>query len=286
MNLIKASLTLIRPDLSMAAGICVLTGQLLALGEMSTPIQALAGFFSVALISGAILALNDCIDVASDMINAPHRPIPSGMISVQAAYTLAFALLIAGLVLSFVTGILSFGAAVVLAVVGSLYNWKFKKTGLPGNLMVSFSVGMTFVYGGITVGLPFEKTVLFFGLLASALDLGEEIAADAMDMEGDKEINSNSIAIKFGRDMALRISSGIFGFVVLLTIVPFVLGWFRPVYLIPFIVMDIVIIYSVINLLRTKGDPPAAEGRGYIKWIYRGSTAAILAFLVMRLVGV
>lgn len=242
----------------------------------------MAGFFSVALISGAILALNDCIDVASDMINSPHRPIPSGMISVQTAYTLAFSLLIAGLVLSFITGILSFGAAVVLAVVGSLYNWKFKKTGLPGNLMVSFSVGMTFVYGGITVGLPFEKTVLFFGLLAAALDLGEEIAADAMDMEGDKEINSNSIAIKFGRDTALRISSGIFGFVALLSIVPFILGWFMPVYLFPFIVMDSVIIYSVINLLRSKGD----DGRGYIKWIYRGSTAAILAFLVMRLAGV
>lgn len=93
LNVIKPSLTLIRPDLSIAAGICVLTGQLLALGEMSTPVQALSGFFSVALISGAILALNDCLDVASDRINAPHRPIPSGMISVRAGYALAFTLL-------------------------------------------------------------------------------------------------------------------------------------------------------------------------------------------------
>lgn len=286
MNLIKPSLTLIRPDLSIAAGICVLTGQLLALGEMSTPVQALSGFFSVALISGAILALNDCIDVASDRINAPLRPIPSGMISLKAAYTLAIILFIAGLGLSAVTGLLSLTAGVVLAVVGILYNWKFKKTGLPGNMMVSFSVGMTFVYGGITVGLPFEKTVLFFGLLAAALDLGEEIAADAMDMEGDKEINSNSIAIKFGWGMALRISSGIFAFVMVLTVIPFAMGWFEPVYLIPIIVMDTIILYAVINLLRSKGDPPAAEGRGYIKWIYRGSTAAILAFLVMRLAGV
>ena len=282
LDVIKASLTLIRPDLSIAAGICVLTGQLLALGEMSTPIQALAGFFSVAMISGAILALNDCLDVASDMINAPRRPIPSGMISLKAAYAIAVTLFIAGLGLSAVTGLLSLAAGVVLAIVGILYNWKFKKTGLPGNLMVSFSVGMTFVYGGITVGLPFEKTVLFFGLLAAALDLGEEIAADAMDMEGDKEINSNSIAIKFGKEMALRISSGIFAFVVLLTIVPFVLGWFRPVYLIPFIVMDVIIFYAVKSLIRSKSD----EGRGYVKWIYRGSTAAILAFLVIRLAGV
>ncbi len=282
MNLLKGSLTLIRPDLSIAAGICVVTGQLLALGTMSTPVQALSGFFSVALISGAILALNDCFDVASDTINAPHRPIPSGMISKNAAFILSFVLMFCGLALSTLTGTLSLAAGVVLAVVGTLYNWKFKKTGLPGNLMVSFSVGMTFVYGGITVGLPLEKTVLFFGLLAAMLDLGEEIAADAMDMQGDKEINSNSLAIKFGRVTALRISSFIFGFVIILTIIPFVVGWFEPQYFIPFVFMDAIIIYSVVNLLKSNGD----EGRGYIKWIYRSSTATILAFLVMRLIGV
>lgn len=282
MNLLKGSLIIIRPDLSVAAGICVVTGQLLALGTMSTPVQFLSGFFSVALISGAILALNDCLDVASDTINAPHRPIPSGMISKNAAFVLSFVLLFAGLILSAVTGWLSLAAGVVLAIVGNLYNWKFKKTGLPGNMMVSFSVGMTFVYGGITVGLPLEKTVLFFGLLAAMLDLGEEIAADAMDMEGDKEINSNSLAIKFGRATALRISSSIFAFVIILTIIPFVAGWFALQYFIPFIFMDAIIIYSVINLLKSKGD----EGRGYIKWIYRSSTAAIFVFLIMRLMGV
>lgn len=181
-----------------------------------------------------------------------------------------------------VTGWLSLTAGAVLAIVGNLYNWKFKKTGLPGNLMVSFSVGMTFVYGGITVGMPLEKTVLFFGLLAAMLDLGEEIAADAMDMKGDKEINSNSLAIKFGRATALRISSSIFAFVMMLTIIPFILRWFGVVYIIPFLLMDAIISYSDINLLKSKGD----EGRGYIKWIYRSSTAAIFAFLIMKLLGV
>ncbi|GAB1349203.1 geranylgeranylglycerol-phosphate geranylgeranyltransferase [Ignavibacteriales bacterium] len=280
MNWSKGSLILIRPDLTIAAGICVITGQMLALGALGTPFQIFAGFFSVALISGAILAINDYFDVASDIINAPTRPIPSGMISKNGALLLSLVLLAVGLSLAIFISILSFLACTILAVVGFLYNWRLKRTGLPGNLMVSFSVGMTFVYGGITVGLPLEKTVFFFGLLAAMLDLGEEIAADAMDMEGDKKMNSNSLAIKYGKAFVLRISCMIFGFVLILTIIPFLLGWFEPHYFIPFIFMDGVLIYSMIKLLNSKGD----EGRNHIKWIYRSSTAAILAFLVLRLI--
>jgi geranylgeranylglycerol-phosphate geranylgeranyltransferase len=37
-------------------------------------------------------------------------------------------------------------------------------------------------------------------------NLGEEIAADAMDIEGDKKRNIKSIAILMGREKALYIS--------------------------------------------------------------------------------
>ena len=282
MKKIKGLFSLIRFELPLAAGICVVLGQLFAMGKLPEFHTILSGFLSVFFISASILVSNDYFDIDTDKINAPHRPIPSNLITPSGALILALSLLAAGLATSFAININAFILSVILTIIGFLYNRKFKKFGLLGNLMVSFSVGMTFVYGGITVGLPFEKTVLFFGLLAAALDLGEEIAADAMDMEGDKEINSNSIAIKFGWGMALRISSGIFAFVMVLTVIPFAMGWFEPVYLIPFIVMDGVIIYSVVNLLRSKGD----EGRANIKWIYRSSTAAILAFLVMKLLGV
>ena len=54
--------------------------------------------------------------------------------------------------------------------------------------MVSFSVGMTFVFGGIAVGKPFEIIVWFFAIITMLIDLGEEIAANAMDIEGDRQI--------------------------------------------------------------------------------------------------
>jgi geranylgeranylglycerol-phosphate geranylgeranyltransferase len=141
---------------------------------------------------------------------------------------------------------------------------------------------MTFIYGGISVGLPFSKMVLFFGVIAALIDLGEEVSADAMDIKGDLLINSNSLAIKYGRDSALKISSYIFLFVILLTSVPFILNWFSIFYLVPIAIMDIAIGYSSLKLLKSKNG----EGRKYIRWIYLGATLGLLIFILMRLIGV
>ena len=147
--------------------------------------------------------------------------------------------------------------------------------------MVSFSVGMTFIYGGATVGLPFHKIVLFFALIVALIDLGEEIAADSMDIKGDLLINSKSVAIKYGKQKALKISCAIFLFVIMLSFVPFILNWFSTFYLIPIGIMDLSIAWPSLRLLNSKNE----EGRKFIRWIYLGSTFALVLFLIMRLLG-
>lgn len=257
-------------------------GQLLALGKFAPVIEIAAGFLSIFSISASILVLNDYFDVETDRINAPHRPIPSNVVTPSEALILSIVLLSAGLILSYLISAIAFISALVLLIIGFLYNRKFKKSGLPGNLMVSFSVGMTFVFGGISVGLPFSKAALFFGVIGALVDLGEEIAADSMDMEGDKLIKSNSLAIKYGKETALKISGYIFSFVILLSLIPFLLGWFSMVYLIPIGIMDFAIGYSALKLVNSKGE----EGRKHIRWIYLGATFGLLIFLFMRVLGV
>ena len=148
--------------------------------------------------------------------------------------------------------------------------------------MVSFSVGMTFIYGGASVGLPFNKTALFFGIIAALIDLGEEIAADSMDIKGDLLINSNSLAIKFGKSNAIKISCSIFSSVMLLSAIPFIANWFSFIYLIPIGVMDLSIAYSSFKLLKSENE----EGRKYIRLLYLGATAGLILFLGMKLVGI
>lgn len=282
MKKVKGIIQLIRFELPFAAGICVVMGQLLALGEFASLFITLSGFFSVFTISASILVLNDYYDIETDKINAPHRPIPSNFITPFEALLLSIILLIIGFILSYLITISALLFSIVLAIIGFLYNRKFKKSGLLGNILVSFSVGMTFIFGGLTVEWPFHKMVIFFSLIAALIDLGEEIAADAMDVKGDLLINSNSLAIKYGKETALKISGFIFFIVVLLTSIPFLLKWFSPAYLFPILLMDFFIVYPTIKLIKSQNE----EGRKYIRWIYLGSTFGLVIFLIMRVIGI
>ncbi len=278
---LKGLFNLIRFELPLAAAICVILGQLFALGYFAPLLLTLSAALSVFFISASILVSNDYFDIETDKINAPQRPIPSGLVSPAQALSLAVFLLFAGLLLSLSISIAAFLFSMGLVIIGLLYNRIFKRHGLIGNLMVSFSVGMTFVFGGLSVGMPFNKVVLFFAVIAALVDLGEEIAADSMDIKGDKLIDSKSLAIKHGKEKALRISTFIFVLVILLSIIPFLLQWFNAVYLIPIIVMDIFIGYSTFRLIRSKDE----EGRKYIRSLYLGATFGLLVFLIMRMMG-
>ena len=270
---------LFRFELPLAAGLCAVLGQVLALGATpSLPVAAL-GFVAIFCVSATALILNDYLDLETDRINAPHRPIPSGVVRPREALALSMAVALAGLVASAALGRVALVTATIIWIIGVLYNWRYKRTGFAGNLMVAASVGMTFVFGGITVGQPTSVYAWWFAAIAFLMDLGEEIAADAMDIEGDKLIGSASLAILHGRMFALRVSALIFGVLVAVSLVPFVLGLMSSVHLVPILTMDAVTLYAAIRLL----DVRLANPRAHIRAIYLSGLAAVVLFLVLRL---
>lgn len=282
MKKVKGFIKLIRFELPVSAGICVIMGQLFALGNFPSLFIILSGFMSIFLISASILVLNDYFDVETDKINSPHRPIPSNLVTLNEALLFSLILLSAGMLLSYLIGIIPFLISIAVLFIGFLYNRYFKKSGLFGNLLVSFSVGMTFIYGGATVGFPFNKVVMFFAVITALIDLGEEIAADAMDIEGDLLINSKSVAIKYGKSIALKLSAIIFIIVIILSSISFLLKWFTIIYLIPIGIMDISIAYFLRQLLISDN----IKGRKAIRGIYMYATFGLIIFLIMKLAGI
>lgn len=270
---------LFRFELPFTAGVCVVLGQLLALGKFPTAAEMLLGFLSVFFISAAALITNDIFDIETDKINAPERPLPAGSVTKQEAIILSIAVTSLGLITAYLIDFRVLWVACLVWVVGFLYNWRFKKTGIWGNLMVSFSVGMTFIFGGIAVGRPFEKIVWLFGILALLINLGEEIAADAMDMEGDRKTGSHSLPVVLGSEYALKISAVVFLLVIFSSILPFLFGWMEWVYAVPFFLMDAVIFYSTVKLV----DSRSSNRRIYIRWVYLSALVAILTVIVIRL---
>jgi geranylgeranylglycerol-phosphate geranylgeranyltransferase len=273
---IRGAIQLFRPELPLAAGVCVVLGEIVALGSLPPMREVLLGFACGFFLSGAALTLNDYFDIEVDKINAPQRPIPAGLLTPADAILLTALITLIGLGAAFFISPLAFVVSLVFWVIGVFYNWKFKSNGLWGNLMVAASVGITFIMGGITVGQPLNRTVWFFGLIAFLIDLAEEIAGDAMDMEGDKQRSSKSIAIRLGRDRALRITAFLFILVVLLSYIPIVLGWLGLSYLLLVCAINIAVILFTGRLLKSR---TSEEGRSAMRGIYMSILLGMLLFI-------
>ncbi len=274
---IHGAIQLFRPELALAAGMCVVIGELLALGAIP-PLSALAlGLACGFCLSGSALITNDYFDFEVDCINAPQRPLPAGCLSRREALALGLAAALAGLAAAAALGPLALGVSFGVWLLGFIYNWKLKAAGLWGNLSVSTSVAMTFVLGGLGVGQAWNQRVWMFGLIAFVFDLAEEIAADAMDAEGDLKRGSKSIAIVYGKPAALRLAGLLFGGVVVLSLGPLVWGGLGWPYLGSIAVMDLLVTIFTRRLLKSQ---TLAEGRRAIRYLYLSASFGLLAFLL------
>lgn len=271
---------LFRFELPFTAGVCVILGELLALGSLPSVKEILLGFLSVFFVSATSLILNDYFDIESDKINAPERPLPSGLVTERDVVLLSIVVTILGFITGYLISLQALFVVIFVWAVGFLYNWRFKKAGFIGNLMVCFSVGMTFIFGGIAVNKPFEIIVWFFAIWVMLIDLGEEIAADAMDVEGDRLEGSRSLALILGLENALKISAATFFLVIVASSVPFILSWLDWIYLFPILLTDVVILFSLSKLLNSR----IVNRRKYIRWIYLSGLVTLIMFIIIRLV--
>jgi len=278
---IKSLLQLIRPELPISAGICVVVGQTIALGNIPGVDDLLLGFGLGLFLSSSAMIFNDLFDLEVDRINTPHKPIPSGKVTTREAtvfgvITALIALLIAGWIAPMVRLL-----SLVLWILGFLYNWKLKASGLIGNLIVAANVAMTFILGGISVGEGSNPLVWIFGAIAFVFDLAEEIAGDAMDMDGDRKRGSRSLAILHGMRVALRISGVLFVVMIVLSLLPVVLGETSLAYILPIGLMDVAIVFFGIRLMKGRTHE---EGHRAMRGLYLSATIGLVAFILSRFV--
>ncbi|UNC92001.1 UbiA family prenyltransferase [Candidatus Contubernalis alkaliaceticus] len=278
---VRGLIELIRPELPFAAGVSVIIGEVIALGSFPSFFDLIVGFLWGFFLSSPAMILNDYFDIEVDRINAPHRPLPSGLISPAEIIYLTVVTTLIGLAVSFFIGLSAVFLYIVFWLVGFLYNWKFKELGIAGNLMVSSSVAVTIILGSLVVGQPWNKVVWSISLMLFFFNLGEEIAADAMDMEGDKKRNVKSIAILIGKKNTLRLSALLFILVIILSFLPVFWNLLGTSYLIIISIMDLMILYFGIKLLKSQ---TTKEGRVYIRKLYLSALIGMLAIIISKLI--
>ena len=277
---VRGLIELLRPELPFAAGVCVIIGEIIAFGSFPSFLKLFLGFVWGFFISSPAMIINDYFDIEVDRVNSPHRPLPSGLILPTTAIYLAITTTLIGLVASVFIDKSAVLLYILFWLIGFLYNWKLKEMGLLGNLLVASSVAITFILGGIAVGEPWNKAVWILSLIVFLFDLGEEIAADAMDIEGDKKRNVKSIAIIIGKKNALRISASLFVLVIIFSFLPFFWNLLGISYLVIISITDMMIFFFGIKLLKSR---TIKAGRFSIRAIYLSALFGMVAIIISKI---
>ncbi len=300
----NAWVEILRPANCLMTALAVLVGMLLVVTKLSAafslPVVLLAAA-AAFLIAGAGNAVNDYVDVEADRVNRPKRPIPSGRLSRGGALNYSIALFAVGIFLAVAifqfTG-LWWPAAIAAAnsALLVLYAFRLKDSLLIGNIVVSYLVGSSFLFGGAAAGDLLLPLLLL--LLAALANLGREIAKTLEDLEGDRvgflrklARRAKAAAARFkGEERAeLRVNhkllAGIGCISLVLAIVvspaPFVLRQLGLSYLAVVGVADLAFLAGAVQLLRSRG------ARGYhaaSRTIKLGMLLGLIAFIVGVLV--
>ncbi|MFX0179115.1 MAG: geranylgeranylglycerol-phosphate geranylgeranyltransferase [Candidatus Hodarchaeota archaeon] len=222
-------------------------------------INIILGVITYFFIAGSGMVINDIYDLEIDKINRPERPIPSGRITKQQAKIIFFTTYGIGVVLSifhsifFNIGFLNITLAVFFGFIGWVYAKWGKKSGFFGNIIVSISFSIGLVYGAILNNSSIPSYIYFFFLTSFFLLLSREIIKGCEDIEGDKEQNVKTLAIRIG----VKKSTIIAMFFSLAAILFFILPYFTPIinpllFLISMFFGLIDVGYAVILMLSSK----------------------------------
>jgi geranylgeranylglycerol-phosphate geranylgeranyltransferase len=208
------------------------------------------GFLTGFTLTGASMALNDYYDRQIDAVNEPLRPIPSGSVSVREALVFVLVFSVVGFIFAYLTSVVCLVAAIIAWLILVAYVTVGKRTGLPGNFLVSATVAIPFIYGSLTVTGLVQLNVLLFAAMAFLSNTGREVTKGIVDVKGDRAEGVKTIAVRYGERNAAMVTALFYVSAVVLTPLPLILGlvsiWFVPFVL----VTDVGLVASSALLLR------------------------------------
>lgn len=209
-------------------------------------------------------AINDYCDYDIDCINRVSRPLPSGRIRKRDALIFALCLIALGIGLGACINVYALGIAMLVSTAVVTYAFWLKRAPFIGNLVVSALTGLTFIAGGVAI--ESVEGTLVPAVFAFLFTLPREIVKDLEDTEGDLKNGVRTLAI-LNPQLAVNLTLGFLGAVILFSPMPYLFGWYSGLYLVAVVLgVDLVILYLGIRLWRDASKANCTFIQRWMKW--------------------
>ncbi len=267
----KEYISLLRPVNAIMASLGTVIGGIVGLESIRALLyyRLYIAMFSVFFVLMAGNIINDYFDLEIDRINHPNRPLPSGKIKKESARIIAIIFFVMGIILSLFLGNILQVVIVLIAIILLIsYEWKTKASGLIGNIIISFLVGLVFVFGSLSV--KFSYVVIILALMAGLANLSREIVKDVEDVHGD--INRKTLPKKIGIKLSIIAASTFIFVAIALSPVPYIYFGWKVWYIVVVAISDLLFIIAAFYSFSNQ-----SKGQNYIKL---AMVMGLVAFLV------
>jgi geranylgeranylglycerol-phosphate geranylgeranyltransferase len=189
---------LVRLPSCLAGGASVLLGMHLTAAKGALSAQAawpgaLSIFFAVA----AANAVNDVLDIGTDTVGKPNRPLPTGRLSARSALAISAAAGLAAVVSAGPLGSYAILWIIVLLALAFMYSYRAKNTVLLGNAVVALCASSPILFGAIITGRPGSLAWIGAGLSFTFM-LAYETLKTIADHDSDAASGVHTFATQAG----------------------------------------------------------------------------------------
>ena len=195
--------------------------------------------------------MNDYLDVKSDKINHPKRPLVNDKIKPRNIRIIFFVLLALLIYASSFINIKSIYLLYIIILPGLFfYNLIFKKILFVGNFIISVLLGLVFIFTELVLTNDIDYLYIPF-FLAICFSFVREIIKDMADYDGDLAVNMKTMPIVFGIGFMKKFIAVLIILLMAILLMPYFLFEHNVKYLISLILfIEIPLIYSLFLLVK------------------------------------
>jgi 4-hydroxybenzoate polyprenyltransferase len=191
----------------------IFSGTLLGYGTTHAsfnPVHVISAVLAAGVLNAASNGLNQIFDIANDRINKPHRPLPSGALTMGQAWTFTIATYVLALAMVAVVNIETFAIYVIAALATVAYSAppiRLKRHPVGSNLIIALVRGWLLKVAGWAAVATVLTSVepWYIGSIYFVFLLGATTTKDFADIEGDRAAGCITLPVKFGAPWSARI---------------------------------------------------------------------------------